>query len=115
MQVSDFNRGRSTSELKLKTWKYGKELRTDSLYEDYRYNPTKYSHPHRYDNVNFPEQEYKDFFGGTMGEGEKAEKEKYRLDFQGHSSQAIKQYQSEKRIAKLREVAKEVDSLNKSE
>jgi len=65
--------------------------------------------------VNFPEQEYKDFFGGTVGEADKAEKEKFKLDFQGNTSQAIKQYQSEKRIAKLRDVAKEVDSLNKSE
>lgn len=115
MKVSDFNRGRSVSDLKLKTWAYSKTLRTDSVYEDDRYNPTKYSHPHRYDNVNFPDQEYTDFFGGTVGEKDKAEREKYRLDFQGHTSNAIKEYQSEKRIAKLRDVASEVASQNSKE
>ena len=69
MKVGDYNRGRSVSDLHLKTWDYGKtaNLRSDSLWQDNRYDPTKFSHPHRYDNVNFPEQEYKDFFGGTMG------------------------------------------------
>ena len=34
MEVSDFNRGRSVSDLKLKTWEFGatKNLRSDSLY-----------------------------------------------------------------------------------
>ena len=34
MAVSDFNRGRSVSDLKLKTWEYGMahNLRSDSLY-----------------------------------------------------------------------------------
>jgi len=77
MTVSDFNVGRSVSDLKLKTWDYGKScnLRSDGLYQDDRWNPTKYSHAHRFDNVNFPDQEYKDFFGGTVGEGEKADYE----------------------------------------
>ena len=81
MQVSDYNRGRSVSDLKLKTWDYGcgNNLRSDSTYQDDRYNPVVYSHPHRYDNVNFPEQEYKDFFGGTMGTAEKEEREKHSL------------------------------------
>merc|ERR1719389_901615 len=54
MTVSDFNIGRSVSDLKLKTWDYGKtaNLRGDGLYQDDRWNPTKYSHPHRFDNVN---------------------------------------------------------------
>jgi hypothetical protein len=57
MTVSDFNKSRSVSDLKLKTWDYGKtaNLRSDSLWQDDRYDPTKFSHPHRYDNVNFPE------------------------------------------------------------
>ena len=77
--MSDYNKGRSVSELKLKTWDYGKSdnLRSDSVWQDDRYNPTIYSHPHRYDNVNFPEQEYRDIFGGTLGQGEDKEKKHY--------------------------------------
>ena len=66
MEVSDFNRGRSISDLKLKTWDYGATLRSDSLYEDDRYVPTKFSHPNRNDLVKLPEQEYKDIFEGTV-------------------------------------------------
>jgi hypothetical protein len=57
MTVSDFNKGRSVSDLKLKTWEYGKggNLRSDSLWQDDRYNPVTFSHPHRNDNTNFPE------------------------------------------------------------
>ena len=79
MQVSDFNKGRSVSEITLKTWEYGKgeNLRSDSYWQDNRYNPTVYSHPHRFDNVNFPQQEYKDIFGGTLGEQEEKEKQYY--------------------------------------
>merc|ERR1712151_1258426 len=113
MQVSDFNRGRSVSDLKLKTWEYGtmKNLRSDTLYQDDRYDPTKFSHPHRYDNVNFPEQEYKDFFGGTMGTKEGEEREKHTLSMSG-SSKAIQEFQSQRRMARLSDVVKEVDSLN---
>jgi len=32
MTVSDFNKGRSVSDLQLKTWDYGKNLRSDSWY-----------------------------------------------------------------------------------
>ena len=94
MSVSDFNRGRSVSDLKLKTWEYGcgGNLRSDSLYQDDRYDPTKFSHPHRYDNVNFPEQEFKDFFGGTMGDAERAERDKHTLSMSDGSSQAIKDF-----------------------
>jgi len=113
MTVSDFNKGRSVTDLQLKTWAYGKvaNLRSDSLYQDDRYNPTKFSHNHRYDNVNFPEQEYSDFFGGTKGTAQAAEYEKHRLDSNG-SSQAIKEHQAAKRIAKLRNVVDEVKDLN---
>ncbi len=55
MQVSDYNRGRSVSDLSLKTWEHGMTLRSDSLYQDDRYDPTKFSQAHRNDNVNFPE------------------------------------------------------------
>jgi hypothetical protein len=91
MTVSDFNHGRSVSDLKLKTWAHGKELRSDSVWEDDRYNPTKYSHPHRYDNTNFPEQEYKDIFGGTMGTAEQKERDYFALGFDGESK-ASKDY-----------------------
>ena len=114
MQVSDYNRGRSVSQLQLKTWDHGTaaNLRSDSLYQDDRYDPTKFSHPHRYDNVNFPEQEFKDFFGGTEGTADREEREKYRLGLTDGSSKAIKDYQSEKRMAKLSDVVAEVDKLN---
>ena len=102
-EVSEFNKGRSVSDLQLKTWDHGKRLRSDSWYQDDRWNPTKYSHPHRYDNVNFPEQEYKDFFGGTMGDAARAEQEKYKLSFDGSTSQAIQEHQSARRISKVKE------------
>lgn len=75
MSVSDYNKNRSVSDLQLKTWDYGKggNLRSDSLWEDDRYNPVKYPHNHRYDVVNFPDQEYKDIFGGTLGTQEQKE------------------------------------------
>jgi hypothetical protein len=99
MTVSDYNKGRSVSELKLKTWDYGKggNLRSDTFWQDDRYAPTKYSHPHRYDNVNFPEQEYKDIFGGTIGEQEKKEQEFYRIDVFTGDSKASKEYVKEHR------------------
>lgn len=98
MQVSDFNKGRSVSDLQLKTWDYGKggNLRSDSLWQDDRYNPVKYPHPHRYDNVNFPNQEYKDIFGGTLGTQAAKEQEYYKLNMSG-KSQATEEYIREKR------------------
>ncbi len=115
MEVSDFNRGRSVSDLKLKTWEYGlaRNLRSDSLYQDDRYIPTKYSHPHRNDNVNFPEQEYTDFFGGTVGAAKAADYEKHRIDVSSNQSQAMKEYASQKRASSLKDLAAEVDKLNK--
>jgi len=111
MQVSDYNRGRSVTELKLKTWEYGSTLRTDTLYQDDRYNPTKFSHPHRNDNVNFPEQEYKDFFGGTIGAAKAKEMEKYRMDTFSDNSEAIREHHTTRRM-RLSDVAKDIDSLN---
>jgi hypothetical protein len=109
MTVSDFNRNRSVSDLKLKTWDWGKtaNLRSDGLWQDDRWDPTAYSHPHRYDNVNFPEQEYKDFFGGTIGTAEAEEYERHRLDSSGNST-AVRQHQSQKRMNKLKGVVAEV-------
>jgi len=103
MTVSDYNKGRSVSDLTLKTWEYGKggNLRSDSLWQDDRYNPTKFSHPHRNDNTNFPDQEYKDIFGGTIGTAEQKEKEYFALDNSGNSkaTQDWAKQQREKAIA----------------
>ena len=98
MSVSDYNKGKSVSDLTLKTWEYGKggNLRSDSLWQDDRYNPTKFSHPHRNDNVNFPEQEYKDIFGGTMGTAEQKEKEYFTLGL-GGNSKATKDWAEQQR------------------
>ena len=87
MSVSDYNQGRSIADLQLKTWDYGKggKLRSDSVWQDDRYNPTKFAHTHRYDNVNFPEQEYKDIFGGTLGQEEAKERQYYKLNLAGKS------------------------------
>lgn len=69
MEVSDYNKGRSVSDLSIKDWSFGhpSKLRSDSTWQDDRYDVRKYPHPHRYDNVNHPDQEYKDVFGGTLG------------------------------------------------
>lgn len=91
MSVGDYNMGRSVSDLELKTWDYGKaqNLRSDSTWQDDRYNPTKYSHPHRKDNVNFPDQEYKDIFGGTVGQQEKKDFEYYSIGLTSGTSKAM--------------------------
>ena len=72
MQVSDYNKGKSVSDLKLKSWSYGRpeNMRSESTWQEDRYDPSKYPHPHRYDSINFPDQEYSDFFGGTLGQKE---------------------------------------------
>ena len=111
MQVSEYNRNRSVSALSLKTWEHGDKLRSDSLYQDDRYDPTKFAHPHRFDNVNFPEQEYKDLFGGTVGAAKAKEYEKHRMDVFSEQSDAIREHHSGRRM-KLSDVAKQVDSLN---
>ena len=114
MTVSDFNIGRSIGDLKLKTWDYGKtaNLRSDGLYQDDRWNPTKYGHPHRMDNVNFPDQEYKDFFGGTKGEGEKADYDHHTLSMSDGTSAAMQVHRAEKRKSKISEAKSAVDSAN---
>jgi hypothetical protein len=112
MSVGDYNRGRSVSDLNLKTWAHGKSLRSDSTWEDDRYNPTKFSHPHRYDNVNFPEQEFSDFFGGTKGTAEAEEYKKNELSVRSGQSQAMSDFSSAKRMAKLRGTVDEVNKIN---
>ncbi len=79
MSVSDFNKGKSVSDLEIKDWSFGhpSNLRSESTWQDDRYDARKYPHPHRYDNVNFPEQEYKDVFGGTVGNAAREEHDKH--------------------------------------
>jgi len=90
MKVSDFNKGKSVSDLSIKDWSYGcaKNMRSDSTWEDDRYDPLKYSHPHRYDNVNFPEQEYTDVFGGTKGAAAEKERNFYKYGLLSGKSNA---------------------------
>lgn len=89
MSVSDYNKGRSVSDLECKDWTYGhpQNLRGDSTWTDDRFDPKKYPHPHRFDSVNFPDMEYKDVFGGTMGDGARKELEHHTLSlFSGKST-----------------------------
>lgn len=94
MRVSEYNKGRSVSDLDIKDWSYGMNLRTESTWEDDRYDPVKFSHPHRYDNVNFPEQEYKDVFGGTLGEAARKETEKHAVGFFSGVSSAMVEHEA---------------------
>ncbi len=110
MSVSDYNKDRSVSDLELKDWAYGKSLRSDSLWQDDRYDPTKYAHPARYDNVNFPEQEYKDIFGGNWGEGIEKERQKHKLGLIDDESSAMREHKKS-----MKEALKEVKDLNKEE
>ena len=114
MTVSDYNRGRSVNDLQLKTWEHGKtaNMRSDSIWLDDRYNPIEYSHPNRNDNVNFPQQEFKDFFGRTEGTAAKEDYEKHRLSLSDGTSKAMHEHASAKRVAKLRDAVAEVDNLN---
>ncbi|CAI2376796.1 unnamed protein product [Moneuplotes crassus] len=91
MTISDFNKGRSVSDLQLKDWSYGtsEKLRADSYWFDDRYNPTVVRHPHRHDTVNFPDKEYKDIFGGNWGQGNLDEREKHALKFWSQKSKAM--------------------------
>lgn len=98
MTVSDYNRGRSVSDLEVKDWTYGKpsNMRADGTWLDDRYDPTKYSHPHRNDSVNFPEMEYKDVFGGTMGDAAEAERKRHQIGYSNNLSTAMMDYQAQR-------------------
>lgn len=87
MEVSDYNRGRSVSDLKLKTWAYGtrENMRSDTMLDDDRYIPTKYAHNHRNDIVHDPDQTYTDLFGGNKGSRELEEIDSYTVKFSGES------------------------------
>ena len=117
MTVGDYNQGKSVSDLTIREWSYGspKNMRSDSTWEDDRYDPTKFPHPHRYDNVNFKEQEYIDVFGGTKGQAEQEEIKKYKYDMMTGTSQAEIDHIKQKRKDSLKTLAQEVDDLNKKE
>jgi hypothetical protein len=93
MEISDYNRSRSLTDFEQKTWKDGSatNLRSESIWQDDRYDPRKYPHPHRYDNVNFPEQEYTDIFGGTRGLGAIEEQKKHQIGFLDGKSNKIRE------------------------
>lgn len=117
MKVSDYNKGKSVSDLTIRDWSYGspKNMRSDSTWEDDRYDPTKFPHPHRYDNVNFKEQEYTDVFGGTKGDAERAEHEFYRYRMRNGTSNAEVEHQKKQRKDDLKTLTTEIDDLNKKE
>lgn len=89
MTVSDYNKGRSVSDLKLKDWSYGQRMRPDSYWFDDRYDPVEHRHPHRYDTVNFPDSEYKDVFGGNWGQSSLDDKKKHAINFWSGKSKAM--------------------------
>ena len=117
MKVSEYNKNRSVSDLHVKDWSYGtaENLRSETTWADDRYDPTKYSHPHRYDNVNFPEQEYQDVFGGTKGNAAEAEAIKHNIGLLTGTSQAMAEYQQQKRKESIQSAVAEVNALNKKE
>lgn len=114
MTVGDYNKGRSVSDLELKTWEYGSptNMRTDTMYQDDRYNPMQYPHAHRYDSLNFPEQEYKDIFGGNWGEAELKDKEHHALGLFSGKSKAMQKHIEEKRRHSLSGAVQEVKEHN---
>lgn len=91
MTVSEYNKGRSVSDLTLKDWSYGtySKMRPDSYWNDDRYDPTVFRHPHRLDTVNFPDHEYKDIFGGNWGAKEAQEKKEHEINFWTKKSKAM--------------------------
>lgn len=117
MSISSYNAGRSVGDLELKTWAYGKpgNLKTDSYWEDDRYNPKNYRHHHRNDNINNPEQEYKDFFGGNLGEGARKEQQRHSLGFFNNKSKAMADLQEQRRENSLSTAVSEVASENSKE
>jgi len=65
--------------------------------------------------VNFPEQEYKDVFGGTLGTAAAKEAEKHQLSFFDGTSTAMNEYKAEKKKASLAAAVAEVNELKKED
>ena len=51
-------------------------------------------HPHRHDSVNFPDMEYKNVFGGTMGEKAAEERDHHNLGLFNGKSAAMFEHKS---------------------
>ena len=118
MKVGEYNRDRSVNDLKIKTWDYGKveNMRTDSVWQDDRYSPKAYSHPHRYDSVNFPDMEYKDIFGGNFGEGARKEQEYYKINLlSGRSKAMVEHAEKQRHNGALKKAMAEVKEHNAQE
>jgi hypothetical protein len=63
--------------------------------------------------VNFPEQEYKDVFGGTMGQAEQKEFEENTLGLYSGTSKAMQEYAQQSRAkGTLKDTVLQVRSLN---
>jgi len=65
--------------------------------------------------VNFPEQEYKDVFGGTLDNALMAEYEDHKIQLFKGESTAMINHQADARKASLRASKEEIDGLNKKE
>ena len=121
MTVSDYNNGRSVSDLDIKDWTFGhpNNMRSDSTWQDDRYDPRKYPHPHRYDNVNFPEQEYRDVFGGTLGAAAEKERDYHTIHLFKGEATAMVDHKAQERASALQSSLKSavsmVENLNKKE
>jgi len=103
MTVSSYNRGRSVSDLDIKDWTAGhpRNLRPDSAWVDDRYDPKKFSHPHRKDSVNFPDMEYQDVFGGTKGNAAEEERAHHALSFFDGKSAAMFEHKKKQAAASV--------------
>lgn len=62
--------------------------------------------------MNFPDQEYKDFFGGTVGTAEADEYNRHHIGIRSGTSEAINEHNSVKRMSKLRAAQAEIDEAN---
>jgi len=65
--------------------------------------------------VNFPEQEYTDIFGGTLGQAASKEADRHKISLISGKSTAMMEYQAEKRKSSLKAAVSLVDDLNKKE
>jgi len=72
----------------------------------------KYPHPHRYDSVNFPKQEYRDIFGGTLGEAATKDAKYHTVGLMSGKSQAMLDLEKEQRSKSLKDVVKDVKDHN---
>jgi hypothetical protein len=88
MEVSEYNKGRTVSDIK---YHNADMLKPDTYYSDDRYQASKITHPHRDDVYNFPEHEYNDMYNGTVGNAEAKLKEKYQKSVLTHMSEKDKE------------------------